>query len=112
MHVITYQLAYIAGEVSLCSRCERLRDHGAGALGPVSRGAHEGDCEGQRHDDRLADRIAEHHGCELVPGANGRTVLARQRHYSDGREGDSAAIRAAREHMESCGISTAGWLYQ
>ena len=47
--VTTYQLAYLAREVSLCCTCVARDDHDAGALGPVQHGAHDGVCEGKRH---------------------------------------------------------------
>lgn len=47
--VVTYQLAYLDRQVTLCARCAESDDHGAGALGPVQRGAHRGVCQGARH---------------------------------------------------------------
>jgi hypothetical protein len=47
--VITYQRAYVPGQITLCDGCVEADDHGAGALGSVSHGAHRGECEGENH---------------------------------------------------------------
>lgn len=48
--VITYQLAYrLHIEVTLCAECVKRDDHDLGSLGPVSHGAHRGECESPRH---------------------------------------------------------------
>lgn len=46
--VVTYQLAYVAGEVDLCAR--HVSETRWGTLGAVSHGAHRGDCEACRLD--------------------------------------------------------------
>lgn len=57
--VVTYQLAYLTGHrVSLCSTCVALDDHGLGALGPVSHGAHRGECGGASHGRDTAVRVS------------------------------------------------------
>ena len=67
--VITYRLAYLDREVTLCAQCAASDAHGCGVLGPVQRGAHRGECEGDLHaaigqiiDDESGDRW------EHVPG--------------------------------------------
>jgi hypothetical protein len=47
MKVITYQLAYIAGERTLCPTCAESRL--PWSLGPVSHGLREGSCEWCQH---------------------------------------------------------------
>ncbi len=50
--VVTYQLAYLTKtEVELCADCAARGPsyHLRGQLGPVSHGAHDGACKGERH---------------------------------------------------------------
>jgi hypothetical protein len=50
--VITYRLAYLDHEVSLCAACVDADDHGCGTLGPVRYGLHGGSCMGDAHTSR------------------------------------------------------------
>ena len=48
--VVTYQLAYQAsGLVDVCADCADRGDHELGSLGPVSHGAHRGECQSATH---------------------------------------------------------------
>jgi hypothetical protein len=47
--VVTYRLAYLDREVSLCASCVEHDDHDCGSIGPVRHGLHRGDCAGAMH---------------------------------------------------------------
>lgn len=61
MTVVTYSLAYLPGEVALCRSHagdeQALRALGVPSLGPVSYGAHEGQCEACAKAARLAEEV-------------------------------------------------------
>lgn len=46
MQVVTYQFAYVAGEVSLCESCAEAPPAELPPLGRVSHGLHDGQCAG------------------------------------------------------------------
>lgn len=54
-HVITYRLAYLDVEYTLCDVCVERDDHGYGTLGPVTRGWRWGSCAGLRHAAHVAE---------------------------------------------------------
>lgn len=47
--VVTYRLAYLDREYSLCQPCIDRDDHGRGTLGLVQHGDHLGYCQGRMH---------------------------------------------------------------
>lgn len=61
--VAIYQLAYVPGEVALCSLHANHPPQWLGSIGPVSYGTHEGCCKACCEEERETDtdRAAEDH---------------------------------------------------
>lgn len=57
--VITYRLAYLDREVSLCDACLEHDDHECGSIGPVQHGQHDGECDGANHEPQAAHDAPE-----------------------------------------------------
>lgn len=55
--VITYRLAYLDRQVTLCAECIVAETHGAGVLGPVQHGLYRGLCRGLEHRPARAERV-------------------------------------------------------
>jgi hypothetical protein len=118
--VVTYQHAYIGGTTALCDTCladQRVLDL-LPSLGAVSHGDHEGCCDGcalalqlrGQGVRALADRIADEHGCEILPTHLKVPAIRVLPFYTRGAEVDRPKIEACRNAIEAEGISTDGWV--
>jgi len=58
----------------------------------------------------IAHQIANDHGVDIQPGANGATVLVVQARYRAGDLADRRLIEGVRIKLAAAGISHAGWL--
>ena len=56
------------------------------------------------------DRIAQEHGCEILPTAIGKPALCVQPRYQRGNPHDGKRLRECFAALEAAGIDTTGWV--
>jgi hypothetical protein len=100
--VITFRLAYLDRQVTLCPTCVERDDHDRGSLGPVIHGLHDGHCQGMRHG-RVASigigwwSVPEEKNMMrnyTITCESGTVVLVRARTAEQAEEEWDAAVRA------------------
>ena len=58
----------------------------------------------------IADRIADEHGCEIMPAAYAIAAISVQRRYRQGDPQDRQRIRRCLDALAAAGVNTYGWV--